>query len=70
MYVANEEGWSIIAYHIPVAFFGVEFNCYATNISFAVGRSTLTGYSGETNQSWPWVAILLLWYIYEYLALP
>ena len=49
--IADEEDGGVVADHIPVAFFGVEFDGKAAHITFGIRRAAFPGDSGETKQA-------------------
>lgn len=48
--VSNEENGSVITNHIPIAFFGVEFNSETTRITFGISGTLFTTDSGESSE--------------------
>lgn len=50
MYIADKEGWSIVADQVPVAFLSVEFDGSAPDIALTVGSAALPGNGGETDE--------------------
>ena len=48
--VAQEEHGRVVADHIPVAFFGIELQCKATDVAFRICCAALACHGGETGE--------------------
>src|SRR3989304_9199166 len=48
--IAQEEYRRVVAYHVPVAFLGVELEREAPNIPLGISRAAFAGYRGETGK--------------------
>jgi hypothetical protein len=48
--VSDEENWSVVADHVIVAFFGVEFHCKSSRISLCISAALFTSDSGESRE--------------------
>ena len=57
--VAQEEHRRVVADQVPVAFFGVELQCEAADVTLGVGGATLAGHRGEAREHLGLLADLL-----------
>ena len=48
--VPDEEDWSVVSDHVPVALFGVELHRETARIAFGVARTLFTADSGEADE--------------------
>jgi hypothetical protein len=56
--IANKENRSVVAHHVPVAFFGVELNGETPDIALGVGGSPFSGYGREAQEALGFLADL------------
>jgi hypothetical protein len=58
-WVLDKEDWSVVANHVVVAFFSVEFNGESSRISLGIGSTLLACDGGESEKDWSSLSYLV-----------